>query len=63
MMCVQVIVCFIVGSVLLLDTIYHIFQFILPAIVHINNQPYLNRGDGPIVRIDDFARFSSNLKT
>lgn len=24
-------------------------SFILPAIVHINNQPYLNRGDGPIV--------------
>lgn len=23
--------------------------FILPAIVHINHQPYLERGDGPIV--------------
>ena len=27
------------------------FQFILPAIVHINHQPYLERGDGPIVSI------------
>ena len=25
------------------------FQFILPSIVHINHQPYLERGDGPIV--------------
>ncbi len=25
-------------------------SFILPATVHINNQPYLARGDGPIVR-------------
>ena len=25
------------------------FQFILPAIVHINHQPALERGDGPIV--------------
>ena len=24
-------------------------QFMLPAIVHISNQPYLDRGDGPIV--------------
>lgn len=23
-------------------------SFILPAVVHINNQPYLERGDGPI---------------
>ena len=28
------------------------FQFILPAVVHINNQPYLERGDGPIVSIN-----------
>lgn len=28
-----------------------IFQYILPATVHINNQPRLNRGDGPIVLI------------
>lgn len=27
------------------------FQFILPAIVHINHQPYLERGDGPIVLV------------
>lgn len=25
------------------------FQYLLPAIVHINHQPYLERGDGPIV--------------
>ncbi|KAL8567651.1 putative ATP-dependent RNA helicase ddx17 [Nucella lapillus] len=25
--------------------------FILPAVVHINNQPYLERGDGPIVLV------------
>lgn len=32
------------------DTVLHFnFQFILPAIVHINHQPYLERGDGPIV--------------
>lgn len=24
-------------------------SFILPGIVHINNQPFLERGDGPIV--------------
>lgn len=24
-------------------------QFLLPAIVHINHQPYLQKGDGPIV--------------
>jgi len=24
-------------------------QYILPAIIHINHQPYLERGDGPIV--------------
>lgn len=24
-------------------------QYLLPAIVHINHQPYLERGDGPIV--------------
>ena len=24
-------------------------SFILPAVVHINHQPYLERGDGPIV--------------
>lgn len=29
----------------------HIFvlQYLLPAIVHINHQPFLERGDGPIV--------------
>ena len=26
-------------------------QFLLPAIVHINHQPYLQRGDGPIVSL------------
>lgn len=26
-----------------------VLQFILPAIIHINAQPYLERGDGPIV--------------
>lgn len=24
-------------------------KYLLPAIVHINHQPYLERGDGPIV--------------
>lgn len=24
-------------------------QYLLPAIVHINHQPFLERGDGPIV--------------
>lgn len=28
--------------------------FILPAIVHINHQPYLERGDGPIVSVTVF---------
>mgnify|MGYP000275951633 CR=1 FL=1 len=27
------------------------FQFILPSIVHINHQPYLERGDGPIALV------------
>lgn len=27
-------------------------QYLLPAIVHINHQPYLERGDGPIVSAD-----------
>lgn len=26
-------------------------QYLLPAIVHINHQPYLERGDGPIVSV------------
>lgn len=26
-------------------------QYLLPAIVHINHQPFLERGDGPIVSI------------
>lgn len=26
-----------------------VFQYLLPAIVHINHQPFLERGDGPIV--------------
>ena len=26
-------------------------SFILPGIVHINNQPYLERGDGPLVLV------------
>lgn len=35
---------------LLIDfTVY--FQFMLPAIVHIMNQPHLLRGDGPIVSV------------
>jgi len=29
-----------------------LLQFLLPAIVHINHQPYLQRGDGPIVSPD-----------
>lgn len=29
----------------------YIFQFILPSIVHINHQPYLERGDGPIALV------------
>jgi len=29
-----------------------LLQFLLPAIVHINHQPYLQHGDGPIVSID-----------
>ena len=28
-------------------------SFTVPAIVHINNQPYLNPGDGPIVCISE----------
>ncbi len=27
-------------------------QYLLPAIVHINHQPYLERGDGPIVSVN-----------
>ena len=27
----------------------HLFQYLLPAIVHIENQPKLQRQDGPIV--------------
>lgn len=27
-------------------------QYLLPAIVHINHQPYLERGDGPIVSVE-----------
>lgn len=26
-------------------------QYLLPAIVHINHQPFLERGDGPIVSV------------
>lgn len=26
-----------------------VLQYLLPAIVHINHQPFLERGDGPIV--------------
>lgn len=33
--------------------------FILPAIVHINHQPYLERGDGPIVSIYCYNNFTS----
>lgn len=29
--------------------LYCFLQFLLPAIVHINHQPYLQKGDGPIV--------------
>jgi ATP-dependent RNA helicase DDX5/DBP2 len=25
--------------------------YLLPAIIHVNNQPYLERGDGPIVLV------------
>lgn len=32
------------------SSIFFFFQYLLPAIVHINHQPYLERGDGPIVR-------------
>lgn len=32
------------------SSIFSFFQYLLPAIVHINHQPYLERGDGPIVR-------------
>lgn len=28
-----------------------IFQYILPSIIHISHQPYLDRGDGPIVSL------------
>lgn len=33
------------------EVIFHssVLQYLLPAIVHINHQPYLERGDGPIV--------------
>jgi hypothetical protein len=27
----------------------HFLQYILPAVIHIRNQPPLQRGDGPIV--------------
>lgn len=30
-------------------------QYLLPAIVHINHQPYLERGDGPIVSINSIC--------
>lgn len=31
-------------------------QYLLPAIVHINHQPFLERGDGPIVSIPKWKR-------
>lgn len=30
-------------------------QYLLPAIVHINHQPYLERGDGPIVSVNSIC--------
>lgn len=35
----------------LIDTLFSSKQYLLPAIVHINHQPFLERGDGPIVSI------------
>jgi hypothetical protein len=35
----------------MLQVYLYVFQFMLPAIVHVNHQPYLERGDGPIVSI------------
>lgn len=35
-------------------------QYLLPAIVHINHQPYLERGDGPIVSEKTEMHFSSS---
>lgn len=32
-------------------------QYLLPAIVHINHQPYLERGDGPIVSVEKRSEF------
>lgn len=33
-------------------------QYLLPAIVHINHQPFLEHGDGPIV---SFPRFNLSV--
>lgn len=30
---------------------FSLHQYLLPAIVHIQHQPFLEHGDGPIVRI------------
>ena len=32
-----------------------VFQYLLPALVHISNQPKLVRGDGPIVSSRDMV--------
>lgn len=36
-------------------------QYLLPAIVHINHQPYLERGDGPIVSYNYLVQIQSWL--
>lgn len=45
--------CMIVGFFLVIFCVaFSSLQYLLPAIVHINHQPYLERGDGPIVSAD-----------
>lgn len=45
--------CMIVGFFLVVFCVaFSSLQYLLPAIVHINHQPYLERGDGPIVSAD-----------
>uniref|UniRef100_A0A0E9WN59 Uncharacterized protein n=1 Tax=Anguilla anguilla TaxID=7936 RepID=A0A0E9WN59_ANGAN len=34
---------------MLMTCLLSLFQYLLPAIVHINHQPFLEHGDGPIV--------------
>lgn len=38
-----------------------VLQYLLPAIVHINHQPFLEHGDGPIVSVSIFFCMSTHL--